>query len=99
MSFTRFRQEFIHPELQEGEVFFSNCDSVSFALIPWWSKRKGNRAYNGTGQSLRIKDWFPVFVSKDELRRARVTVAEARQELRARMETPSHLGAYHESLC
>ena len=58
---------FRHPEVQDGEVLFSNMTAEEFEGLDWSSKRMGRIAYDGEGQRLRFDDWLPVFVDAAEL--------------------------------
>lgn len=73
--------EFIHPELHENEIFFANTDWNGFRKMRWQTKRKGLVAYDGKGTKLSHADWFPVFLDPDELEKAQVSLAIARQQL------------------
>lgn len=59
--------EFIHPEKKEDEVFFTNASGRQFKWMRWVTKRKGVLAYDGEGNPLNQKNWFPVFIKKEEL--------------------------------
>lgn len=64
--------EFRHPEQRIGEILLTNSTSADFQLIGWQSKRKGQIAYALTDDEVRpmdSRDFFPVFVSVDELKR------------------------------
>ncbi len=58
-----------HPELLPGEVFITNADNGSFPQIGWETKRRGNVAYDISGQPLgnRWPGSFPVFAQKSEI--------------------------------
>ena len=71
-------QEFIHPELKDGEVFFTNTNATQFKKMRWDTKRKGVVAYDGNGAKLSVADWFPVFLQEAELRLARYNLRSAR---------------------
>ena len=47
-----------------------------FARFDWKSKRQGTVAFDGEGHALNAPDWFPVFVSADELAAIRETRLE-----------------------
>jgi hypothetical protein len=60
-----------HPELLEGEVFLENYTTDDFQnKIHWQSKRLGKVPYTKIGQSIDQPNVFPVFVSREELRKA-----------------------------
>ena len=61
------QKDFMHPECRNSELFFTNADSVTYDLIPFRTKRKGNDAYDGMGNKLKVTDWFPVFIEREEL--------------------------------
>lgn len=66
-----------HPELREGEVFFTNVlESQVGRLSDWKSARIGTRAYNVAGESLKV-GWVPVFVSRREFEEHFPTVHES----------------------
>ena len=57
-----------HPELKEGEMFYSNDDDISFGHCQYKSKRKGKISYDDDGRNL-TKDCsklFPTFISVKE---------------------------------
>jgi hypothetical protein len=58
---------FTHPEIKNGEIFFTNASRLQFKLMRWKSKRRGNNAYDGDGKQLNYKNWFPIFLAKAEL--------------------------------
>lgn len=57
-----------HPELREGEMFFSNDDNISFQYCLFDSKRKGEVAYDNDGRNLtrECAKLFPTFISVEE---------------------------------
>jgi hypothetical protein len=65
----KFEQDH-HPELLEGEVFFTNTDQAlaNFELSKWKSARKGTVAYNIEGNI--VPDSVPVFIQRSELEEA-----------------------------
>lgn len=88
---TNEAQEFTHAEIRAKEVFLSNTNDRGWRLISWTSKRRGQIAYDGNGTKLGHVDWFPVFVSSDELSAASLTLQEARRQLRSAFEEISGL--------
>ena len=56
-----------HPEAQQGEVFFTNATARQFKMMRWQTKRRGRVAYDGEGNRLDYKNWYPVFLHKEEL--------------------------------
>ncbi len=70
---------FIHPELMQGEVFFSNMNLSDFSRFHFSTKRKGFFSYDGEGRKLLHRNWFPVFVKKAELDKARNSLQELRR--------------------
>lgn len=76
---------FVHPELQNGEVFFTNSSAAGFEMILWDSKRKGEQAFDSEGNLLSEKDWFPVFIQTKELERSETTIRDARSRFRSSM--------------
>lgn len=73
---------FIHPEIQKGEVFFMNTESAKFKVIDFESKRIGNIAYDGNGNLLDHEDWFPVFLKEDEMSNSGFSLMELRRKFR-----------------
>ena len=60
-----------HPEMQEGEVFWSNIHSVAnLEAVGWTTKRLGEVAYDSYGKE--IKGMRPVFIQRTELSEAGV---------------------------
>ncbi len=73
-----------HPEQAREEEFFTNASAAEFAAMEWKTKRRGRVAYDGRGRIVRDqRDWFPVFIAKDELRREGGDIREARRRWRA----------------
>lgn len=64
-----------HPELQEGEVFLRNTDSVGFRKIGWKTKRQGRTPYDVYGNVINSPspNFFPVFVQRSELEEAGIS--------------------------
>ena len=60
-----------HPECLDDEVFLTNADVEGWNSIGWASKRRGQVAYDKLGRVvLSARDFFPVFVGRDELEQA-----------------------------
>ena len=57
---------FIHPELETGEIYLANTDDGIFRLLSWETKRKGEVSYSICGEKL-YDATFPVFVQRSEL--------------------------------
>ena len=74
--------EFIHPEKQDGEIFFTNATRGQFKLMRWSSKRKGIIAYDGEGKQLSYKNWFPIFLKKEELDNVKADLRTERKSWR-----------------
>jgi hypothetical protein len=74
---------FDHPELQSGEVFFTNADEEGFQSIVFKSKRRGVQPYNGEGTKLSTENWFPIFIQASELAEANTSLIQARRKYRA----------------
>jgi hypothetical protein len=75
--------EFIHPDLAEGEVFFTNSNAVGFESISLISKRKGSIPYDGQGNVLApSKEWFPVFLKQEELNESLLSLGKLRRRFR-----------------
>ncbi len=73
---------FIHPELQKGEVFFTNTESSKFKLMKFKSKRMGKVVYDRNGNLLNHEDWFPVFLKEDEVSNSGFSLMELRRKFR-----------------
>ncbi len=73
---------FIHPEAEEGEIFLTNSNERLFNDMLWRTKRKGSVALDGNGLMTDDADWFPVFISKLELRNSGKDIGEIRRNLR-----------------
>ncbi len=57
-----------HPELQEDEVYLGNTHDEDFDQIGWETKRSGQVTYDRDGKKMgQDKDFFPVFVKRDEV--------------------------------
>jgi len=67
------KTEWTHPELQEGEVFIGNVTTEVFNGSWWIDKRLGNVAYDINGISImKGRDFFPMFVNRQEIEKAGV---------------------------
>lgn len=73
---------FIHPETQQGEVFFVNAHDADFEVMSWTSKRKGLHTYDGEGNRIEHDDWFPVFIQKKELESQELSLMDLRRKWR-----------------
>lgn len=71
-------ENFIHPEVRNSEIFFSNSNKLKFKNLNCQTKRKGLFAYDGQGKKLNNDDWFPVFLTKNEV----ISSGKTLQELR-----------------
>jgi hypothetical protein len=78
----RITDYFVHPELQENEVFFTNASSKQFAELRWTTKRQGKIAYDGNGKKITASNWFPVFLKRNELVKSKKTLPKLRIEFR-----------------
>jgi hypothetical protein len=57
----------MHPEQYDNEVLIGNCNLPDYTFrTEWKTKRLGKIAYDVNGNP--IKDLFPVFVSKEEIK-------------------------------
>jgi len=79
-------ESFTHPEKQEHEVFFTNATARQFKMMRWSSKRKGAAAYDGEGNKLKHKNWFPVFLAKSELDNVKADITAERKTWRQIMD-------------
>ncbi len=80
--------KFIHPELQKGEVFFTNSNYKGFEKMKWTSKRKGSKAYDGEGRLLHDTNWFPVFIQTNELEKHKLDLKTMRRQWIVKHESP-----------
>lgn len=78
--------QFNHPELQPGEVFFTNATARQFKMMRWKTKRKGSLAYDGEGNRQIYKNWFPVFLAQAELENVKADLVAERKTWRQMME-------------
>lgn len=82
---------FIHPELSDGEIFFTNSDSKNFESVTLKTKRKGNQAYDGKGNRqethFQRDDWFPVFIKITEIEALNTSLTELRRAFRDNFRT------------
>jgi hypothetical protein len=76
---------FEHPEANEGEIFLINSNEKVFNEMPWNTKRQGAVALDGNGLMTESIDWFPVFISRMELRNSGKDIKEVRRELRKKL--------------
>ena len=72
--------EFIHPEIKEGEVLLRNLKRKQCELLIFTTKRMGKYAYDGRGNRLFAADWYPVFIEESELQATKQTLREWRKE-------------------
>ena len=63
---------FIHPELQEGEIFLTNTNE-GMSWCGWKTKRQGKIAYDIEGNPISHMGYVPIFVQRSELRAAGIT--------------------------
>lgn len=73
--------DFIHPELKDGEVFFTNSSLSDFQEMAFKTKRMGKAAFDGKGNQLNHEDWYPVFIKIEELELSEKTLLQTRIEL------------------
>lgn len=73
--------DFIHPELKDGEVFFTNSSLSDFQEMAFKTKRMGKVAFDGKGNQLNHEDWYPVFIKIEELELSEKTLSQTRIEL------------------
>lgn len=73
---------FAHPEEAAHERFFTNTNDLGFRRLPWKSKRRGERTFDGKGREFATDNWFPVFISKEELEESSVSLMDARRAFR-----------------
>ena len=74
--------DFIHPEIQSGEIFFTNSSQVKFEKIQFSTKRRGKVAYDGRGNLTSNINWFPVFIQEEELKNKNLDLREIRRAFR-----------------
>lgn len=82
-------KEFSHPEMDKTEVFFTNGELSWFVNLQFESKRLGKISYDGNGNRLTIKNWYPIFLKKIELRRIDKTLTEIRKSFRKKYPAPT----------
>ncbi len=75
-----------HPEAQVGEVFFTNASGRQFKLMRWKSKRIGTVTYDIDGNEQKFRNWFPVFVRKEELDTVKADLVAERRTWRQLMD-------------
>ena len=75
-------ETFNHPEIQTGEVFFTNANARQFKLMRWTTKRKGSVAYDGEGNKLGHTNWFPIFLGQAELENVKADIQAERKTWR-----------------
>jgi len=62
------QSNWVHPELQEGEVFLANGTPQNFDDTGWKTKRMGKVAYRIDGTEVgSSSNLFPIFVRASEL--------------------------------
>ena len=76
------KKEFNHPELLDGEIFFTNATTKHFHKMNWLTKRIGVIAYDGQGKQLNHEDWLPIFLRKSELIQKGMIIREVRKSWR-----------------
>ncbi len=78
------QKEFIHPELNQGEVFFTNSEFSWFEEMPFVTKRLGKIAYDGSGNRIGSSgdDWHPVFLNQEEIIKTGKSLSELRRGIR-----------------
>jgi hypothetical protein len=81
---TNCTADFVHPELGDGELFFTNSDLLEFEQMTWRTKRKGNIAYDGNGNPLSNENWFPVFLQQMEIALVGKNLTQIRKIFRAK---------------
>ncbi|MEN9649587.1 MAG: hypothetical protein RL094_554 [Candidatus Parcubacteria bacterium] len=74
-----YKEGYVHPEETEHERFFTNTNDVGFHRLPWQSKRRGQRTFDGKGREFFVDNWFPVFISRDELQESSISLLDARR--------------------
>ena len=77
------KPDWIHPELRKEEVFFTNTNIKRFEKMEYISKRCGKNAYDGEGNRLYQKDWFPVFIQGSDLEKDEMSLQDVRRKWRA----------------
>ncbi len=77
---TDLETNFTHPELQKGEVFFTNADLSQFNALEFKSKRMGKVAYDGNGNMQNHENWFPVFINNTEVETSGFSLMELRRK-------------------
>ena len=73
---------YIHPETRAGEIFLTNARKAAFSAMTFRTKRLGIQARDGEGHEITNNDWFPVFVTQQEVSEQGTTLGEIRRQLR-----------------
>lgn len=73
--------DFKHPECLMNEVFLKNMSEENFKELNFSTKRIGKQSYDGKGNKLESKNWYPTFVTKNELKAKSLILSEIRNEL------------------
>lgn len=74
-------KKFKHPECLKSEMFIKNVSVEEFNTLPYLTKRLGNKSYNGLGNELDSKNWFPFFIDEKEFRLQKLSLIEFRRKL------------------
>jgi hypothetical protein len=87
MSYVDFNgvgnSSWVHPEARAAEEFLANTCINGVRALGYSTKRVGKRTYDGNGHPVEFNDWYPVFVSRNELEQNSTTLIEARKRLRS----------------
>ncbi len=75
-------KEFVHPETQQGEVFFMNSNAKGFGAMGLETKRMGSTTYDGEGNRISHDDWSPVFIQQKEIDSQELSLMDLRRKWR-----------------
>ncbi|MFH0755174.1 MAG: hypothetical protein V1910_00710 [bacterium] len=73
---------FVHPELQNDEIFLVNlADEEDWKNNPWKTKRRGIKSYNYNGSEVG-HGHFPVFVKREEVEKEGLKIDEELRKIK-----------------
>lgn len=62
------KNRFVHPEVQAGEVWYSNAHIYDVPKFNFKSRRVGQVPYDIYGEVVNSEDFYPLFVSYQEVK-------------------------------
>lgn len=72
--------DFVHPELKDGEVFFTNSNLREFEKMKFKTKRLGRLTFTGKGEQQFFQDWYPVFINYHDVEYSGLSLRELRRK-------------------